>query len=121
MAYAGEDFSPANALDDDYYCLNYVGRLPPGVTITGPSVPSLLTVVETYPGFTPDPSPSARLNGPSAAAQPLDGTSSAVVAMIQRITDLQAGNVYLWDGWALCSDGATRHLSSRIPCQPPVV
>src|SRR5579871_1215966 len=105
MSYCGEDFSDADPLDDEWYCLNFAARLPPGVTVIAAAYPCRLTVAETFPGFAPDLTPSARLNGPAAPGTPLDGSTTAQTCLIQRITNPMAGNVYVLDGWADCSDG----------------
>jgi hypothetical protein len=117
--YIGEDFSDANTIDDRYYTFNFFGLIPPGVVVARASVPCAISVVETFPGFAPDLVPTTRLVGPAFASEPRDGSSSDVTAIAQRIADLQPGNVYLVEAWALLSTGETQHASARVTCQPP--
>jgi hypothetical protein len=120
MPYAGRNFSDADESEDEYFCLNFVNDLPPGVVVTDVYAPCELTVVETIPGFAVDDDPSSRLIGPAFPTIPTDGTSSLVVGVGQRIAGLKAGNQYLLQAFALASNGASYHLSSMVRSQPVI-
>jgi len=114
--YVGQDWDDLEPTEDDVFSLEFTQDLQPGQSINTPVWSCAL--VQTFTGFTPDPSPNSRITGAAnvtTEANPATGATRSFTN--QAISGAVQGNRYLLSATVQTSDGRTLTRHSFFNCR----
>src|SRR5215469_2922662 len=113
--YAGQDFAPAENVDNELFGLDFVNDL----SQFGPGEQLVSTTFEIGVVSGTDPNPQSHFVGMPYVTTNPNNSSPLVTLAVQRLSGLVSGVQYWLQADALTTNGNTLSLWARIPPENP--